>query len=458
MADMSKELGTPGGITLESSGGGAKSFVVEPLEINPDLAFPNSIAVFDEMRRTNGDVGSTLRAMIMPIISARWDFLTDGCRPEVINMVRAEVGLTAVGEATARRRRQGIVFKTHLKEALLCLPFGFMPFEQVYEPGPPMPGQESSGLSTVMHLRKLAPRLPPTITQIHVGRDGGLAGVSQTPLEGDKDIFIPVDQLVMYTLEKEGADWSGTSILRTAYKHHIINNKLHVLAAQIVERNGMGVPDLEYDPSRFPKEEADALVASFRAGATAGMARPVGTIFNLVGVTGTTVDPLPLIKHHEQAVAKSMLAMFLNLGHDAGARSLGETFLQVFNDSLQAVADMFADTFTEHVIRDLVELNYGPEEPYPTLTPGDLSANKAITAEALGLLIDAGAIRVDDGVEAQTRAQYGLPPMDPTTMRTTPKTETGTQKTALSAAGDNNLERANQLMARLLELQGEPHV
>lgn len=460
MAEQMKELGNPGGIVANSEGKGARAFVVEPLEINPDLAFPNSIPVFDEMRRTNGQVGSTLRAMTMPIISARWDLLTDGIRPEVADMVRAEVGLTAVGEATARRRRQGIMFKSHLKDALLCLPFGFMPFEQVYEPGPPMPGQESSGLSTVLHLRKLAPRLPRTITNIHVGRDGGLAGVSQAPLEGDKDVFIPVEQLVMYTLEKEGADWSGTSILRTAYKHHMINNKLHVLAAQIVERNGMGFPDLEYDPKSLPKDEADALVSNIRAGAKAGMSRPVGTNFKLIGVTGTTVDPLPLIQHHDQMTSKSMLAMFLDLGHDAGARSLGETFLQVFNDSLQAVADMFAETFTEHVIRDLVELNFGPEEPYPTLTPGDLSANKAITSTALKELIDAGAIQPDAPLEAQQRAQNGLPPLDPATVREAPaKAHTATTPdTALSAPSGDNLDRANQLMARLIELKGGTHV
>ncbi|MGL3805857.1 phage portal protein family protein [Paeniglutamicibacter sp. R2-26] len=453
MADQIKELGNPGGIAANSEGKGAKAYVVEPLELNPDLAFPNSIPVFDEMRRTNGQVGSTLRAMTMPIISARWDLLTDGIRPEVAEMVRAEVGLTKVGEATARRRRQGIVFKKHLKEALLCLPFGFMPFEQVYEPGPPMPGQENSGLSTVLHLRKLAPRLPRTITNIHVGRDGGLAGVSQAPLEGDKDIFIPVTQLVMYVLDQEGADWSGTSILRTAYKHHMINNKLHVLGPQIVERNGMGVPVLKGAAS-LPDDEKTRILSGLRAGALSHAFIPADSDLDLKGVTGSLVDPLPWIQHHDQMTSKSMLAMFLDLGHDAGARSLGETFLQVFNDSLQAVADMVAETFTEHVIRDLVELNYGPEEPYPTLTPGDLSANKAITSTALKELIDAGVIQPDAPLEAQQRAQRGLPELDPATVRAAPaKTPTAAAPAASLSAPGAAMERASELVARLAALQ-----
>ena len=122
---------------------------------------------------------------------------------------------------------------------------------------------------------------------------------------------------------------------------------------------------------------------------------------------------------------------------------------------------MFADTFTEHVIRDLVELNYGEDEPYPTLTPGDLSANKAITSAALAELMDAGAVRPDDALEAQTRAQYGLPLMDSATIReTAAKTPTaGTPAPTAALSGpDPVMDRAEALIARLAQLKGSNHV
>lgn len=433
------EVGTPGGIAISGDKKAVSAFVVEPLDPNPDLHFPASIPVYDEMRTTDGQVGSLLSAINLPILAARWQLTGATVRPEVMTFVRSELGLDLPDEALERRRKQGIVWLDHLETALLCLPFGFMPFEQVYEPGPPTPEQGNLGVPTLLHLRKLAPRLPRTVSQIHVGRDGGLAGISQPPLDpkAKDDIFIPVDRLVYYCHKREGADWSGRSILRTVYKNWLIGDKLLRLSAQIVERNGMGVPVVYYD-DKVSKAEAEQLGQDFRAGATASAAMPPGTKVELLGVTGQTVDPLPHMKYHDEKIAESALAMFKTLGHDAGARSLGDTFVDIFTQAVQSVADFFARVATEHVIRDLVELNFGVDEPYPVLTAGDLSANKAITTTALKELVDAGVIVPDDKLEAFMRSTSGLPVADP-----------GTARGGAAAAGaavdpaDDLLKRAN---------------
>ena len=400
------ERGTPGGIIEDGDGG----FHVDPLDPNPDLHFPLSVAVYDQMRRTDTGVSSLLRSISQPILSAGWDFAADGVRPEVLEACRAEFGITAPRGSRQRRRKHGIVWKEHLKEVLLMLPYGFMPFHQVYEPGPPIPGQEGSGLTKLMHVRKLAPRLPRTLTEINLARDGGLKGVTQTPLVGDKDVFIPVEELVYYVLDKEGADWTGNSILRTAYKDWLIKDKLIRVGAQTVERNGMGVPVITYESGNAEaKAAAEDNVKRFRAGANAGLALPSGTDARLMGVTGTTTDALPWIEKLDRNIAESGLAMFKTLGHDNGARSLGETFYDIFTASLQAVADLIAETATEHIIRDFVELNFGEDEPYPVLTPGDLAANKGITTEALKNLVDSGVVKTDDTLEAHVRQHHNLP-------------------------------------------------
>lgn len=447
------EVGVTGGLAVDGAAKGATSFVIEPLDPNPDLHFPASIPVFDEMRTTDGQVGSLLSAINLPILAARWQLSGQGVRPEVLDFVKTELGLDVTDEALERRRRQGIVWLDHLETALLALPFGFMPFEQVYEAGPPAPGQEALGVPTLLHLRKLAPRLPRTVSQIHVARDGGLAGISQPPLDpkAKDDIFIPVERLVYYCHKREGADWSGRSILRTVYKNWMISDKELRLSAQILERNGMGIPVLYYDPAKLDKASADQIVQDLRAGATAGASIPDGAAkLELMGVTGQTVDPLPHLKYHDEKIAESALAMFKTLGHDSGARSLGDTFVDIFTQAVQSIANYFGRVATEHVIRDLVELNFGPEEPYPVLRPGDLSANRAITTTAVKELVDAGIIKPDDRLEEFFRAANGLPVIDAATTRTAAPAAPAAPTAGL-AEGDDHLDRLEAVMVQLAE-------
>ena len=136
---------------------------------------------------------------------------------------------------------------------------------------------------------------------------------------------------------------------------------------------------------------------------------PEGVDFKLVGVSGSTVDPLPQIKHYSQQISKALAQGFQDHGHDSGARSLGETFLKVALRASQEIADLIADTFTEHVIRDLVELNFGEGTPYPVLSPGDIVANGDTDSAVLVDLAGAGLLTPDQGLEKHLRAQHGLP-------------------------------------------------
>jgi hypothetical protein len=436
------EIGTPGGIAISGDTKGASAFVIEPLDPNPDLHFPASIAVYDEMRSTDGQIGSLLSAINLPILAARWQLQGANVRPEIMKFVQTELGLDVPDEALERQRKHGIVWLDHLETALLALPFGFMPFEQVYEPGPPTAEQEGISESMLLHLRKLAPRLPRTVSNIFVGRDGGLFGIGQTPLDpkAKEDIFIPVERLVYYCHKREGADWSGRSVLRMIYKNWMIGDKILRLSAQIIERNGMQVPVLYYKAEGLAKADADAIVQGFRAGATAGATIPdgAGKLELLGGGSNSGAkDALDHMKHHDEKIAESALAMFKTLGHDSGARSLGDTFVDIFTQAVQSIANYFGRVATEHVIRDLVELNFGPEEPYPTLTAGDLSANRAITTSAIKELVDAKIIVPDQKLEDFMRAANGLPAADAETSRAEAAAATSADP------ADDALKRAN---------------
>ncbi len=397
--------------------GAPGQLLVDSTEETAELRFPESAIVYDRMRKTDGQHAAVLRAAMLPLQRTAWRLSGGDVNPKVMAFVESELGLA--GRAGRQRRRgQGVVWSEHLRLAMLQLVFGFMPFEQVYVVGPPSAGQE--GLSgDVAHLRKLAPRLPRTLTQTpRVERDGGLAGIVQTVAGAAADklagtsageAFIPVDRLAMFVHEREGADWTGTSIFRASYKHWLIKDGLLRLGPMVAERNGMGVPVVYFTEEADRKAALD-IATRVRAGADSGAALKNGMKLDLVGVSGSTRDELPLIRYHDEAAGRSTLAMFLNLGHDRGSQSLGETFADFFVMSLDAVADSIAETTTEHVIRDLVELNFGPDEAYPVLLADPIGAEATPTAEALKSLSDAGLLgSIDPDLVGEVRRRYGLP-------------------------------------------------
>lgn len=423
------EAGNPGNIRRTWNPTSGNTYESAPADHNPDLTFPRSVRVYDRMRR-DGKIASLLKAVSLPLLGAAWDLNTDGVDPSVVQLVRSEIGLPEPNSSLPKRRT-GVVWLDHLRESLMCLSMGFMPFEQVYLPE-----------NGVVHLRKLGPRQPRTISQIVVGADGGLVGIFQRPagwdmpqragVYGDQyivgssrdDVFIPVDRLAMYVLDKEGGDWTGVSLLRSAYGDWISKDGLRRLLPQIIERNSMGVPVIYYDESTgTTKEDALQQASDFRAGATAGLALSGTSRAELLGGKADVAGVIDAMKYYDQAMSSSVLAMFMDLGHDTGARSLGETFLHVFNSSLQSIADTIAATATEHVVRDLVRWNFGADMEYPTLTAGNLASQSVISPEAIAALLTSGALTADPGLEEALRKQHGLPSLPAGTVRTPPMTD-----------------------------------
>lgn len=410
-------------------------------ETNPDLQWPASVAVFDKMRREDSQVSSVLRAVTLPVRSASWTIDATGVRPEVAAHVAQDLGLPIRGqENPARPRTKGrFSWSEHLRLALLELVFGHSFFEQVYDTR-----NTPDGLA---HLAKLAWRPSRTISQINVAGDGGLLSIEQwSATKGT--VKIPVNRLVAYVNDREGGDWVGQSLLRSAYKNWLLKDRMLRAQALTVERNGLGVPVYTgaAAPDKASTDDATAwnererddglkVAQGFRAGEAAGASIPNGAKLELMGVSGSLPNIDEPIRYHDEQIARSVLAHFLNLGTETGSWALGSTFADFFTQSLNAVATQIGDVVQQHVIEDLVDLNWGPTEPAPQLIVEPIGTGHPATAEAIKSLLDAGAITLDDSLEAHMRELYGLPPhlpddntaaQDATTEPTTdPTTENG---------------------------------
>lgn len=413
---------------------GWSSLMDESHESNPALVWPASIDVYDKMRREDSQVGSVLRAVTFPIRRTTWMVDPAGAKASVTALVADSLGLPVKGKSprAALRTRDRFDFDEHLRLALLELVFGHSVFEQVYR-------VDDAGM---LRLRKLAWRPPRTISKWDVAEDGGLVAIEQYGHGGLRspgnsatgDVRIPVDRLVVYVNEREGANWVGTSLLRTAYKNWLLKDRMLRAQAVTVERNGMGIPVYEGAPLPTGVEmspaEADEWIAaqrndgerlakSARAGQDAGASIPNGAKFTLTGVTGQLPDADVPIRYHDEQIARAVLAHFLNLGTETGSWALGTTFAEFFVGSLNAVAQHIANTMQSHVVEDLVDANWGQNEPTPRIVPATIGEEQPATAEAIKSLVDSGLVVPDGVLEEFMRQRYKLPVKDEATARPT---------------------------------------
>ena len=404
------------------------AFAGDEHELNPALRWPLSVGVYDRMRREDAQVGSVLRAVTFPIRRTTWMIDPVGARDEVVDLVADSFGLPIKGRAVEPplRARGRFDFDEHLRLALLELVYGHSVFEQVYR-------VDSDGR---VRLRKLAWRPPRTISKWDVAVDGGLIAVEQYVL-GSVPARMPVDRLVVYTNEREGANWQGMSLLRTAYKNYLLKDRMMRAQALTVERNGLGIP--KYTGAPLPQDNmSDAEILAWqetqrdqglkvaretRAGDKAGLSIPNGATMELMGVSGKLPDTDGPIRYHDEQIARAVLAHFLNLGTETGSWALGSTFADFFVGSLNAVALHIANTCQRHVVEDLVDANWGPTEPAPRLVAAAIGEEQAATAEAVKALIDCGAIRTDRSLEEYLRQRYKLPVKDPWPPSTEPAQE-----------------------------------
>lgn len=386
--------------------------LVDVFETIPDLAWPSSTHTYAQMRH-DPQLQGILKAYTLPLRRASWSVDPAGCRPEVAQLVADDLGLPLLGadETPAAARRRGISWAEHLRLATLELVFGHMPFERRYEVLGTQPGQT--------RLRALSERMPSTIQQILIGDDGALAGIQQHPrllisgesVKGPPPI-IGVDRLVWYAHEREGAAWWGTSVLRPAYGAWLIKRELWRITPTMLRRNGMGIPEVTAPPGGTPAQVAEAqrLASAIRVGEQAGMGLPNGFTVKFRGVEGTLPDALPFIEYLDQQMSRMALAGMLDLGNTPnGSRALGESFIDLFLFALQAVAEQIAATATTGLAVDMVNLNWGEDEPAPQIIVGDIGADNEVTAQSLQLLMQSGALAADPELEAYVRREWNLP-------------------------------------------------
>lgn len=367
----------------------------------PELTWPRSIRTYEAMRN-DAQIKALLQAATLPIRRYKWMIDPNGAPANVVQRVAEDFGLPVKGEDAkpTGRRRNRFSHDYHLYHSLLAFTYGFMFFEQV---GDIVDGQ--------WRLRKLAPRMPESIMDIRVEKDGGLRSIKQNL--GLPAIEIPVNRLVAYVWEREGGNWVGRSMLRPLYKNWLIKDRLLRVDAIKHERNGVGIPVAtgSQDMQRPQLDELGLMAQKFKAGESAGGAIPYGSKLDLVGVSGAVPDTVASIRYHDESMARAFLAMFIQLGQTTtGSRALGSEFIDYFALSQETMANWYCAVTNEHVIEDMVDWNDGEDVAAPTICFERDEEPELAIADFVEM-VKSGAITTDPELEAAMREKYNLPEM-----------------------------------------------
>jgi predicted ABC-type ATPase len=388
---------------------GQGGLLTEWAETVPDLTWPDSVLTYGRMRR-DARITAVLSSFVLPIMRTNWAVDPEGIdRSAAVDLVSQDLGLPVLGEKGQPDESSipGFKWHEHVRLALLNLVYGHMPFEKWYE--------DRGGLT---HLAGVQERQPHTISMIDINDDGTVNSISQNT----QNEPIPANRLLWYSHEREGANWAGVSLLRSCYTPWILKHETLRVHATSIRRFGMGVPNVEAPPGSTPGQIAQAqqLASGMRVGDTAGAGLPNGFKLNITGMTGSAPDSLGFLNYLDQQITTSALAQIIELGHAGyGSRALGESFLDLFLLSLQAIADNIGDTATigdpgmPGLAKSLVEYNWGEGEPVPRIVATDVGDRHEITATAVSEMITSGALSPDPNLEAFLREAWGLPERDP---------------------------------------------
>lgn len=365
-------------------------------DYNDALNPPQSYAIFDKMRLGDGTVSAALRVIKMPLLNADWSIepASDSAQDrEIASFIEADLNnMTTSRHATMR-------------QILLHLDYGNAPFEKVWR-------MEAGQV----HLQKLAFRHPRTITKWLTDANGGLAGIEQLTSPDFRVAEIPVNKLIVFVNDLEGSNFTGISILRPAYKHWYYVDGLERVQAIAIEKRSQGVDVVTLSGEAVTDQrKLDAERAAMTMHGHEKMyyvAVKEQNEYDVKGIEGDVLDPLPAIERHDLRVVRSMITEFLAMGAGStGSLAMHRDKSSFSLMALGGVANNVVETVNAHLIKQWVDYNWTVKE-YPRLKYTHLDARPlAEFAEAILKFSQAKALSPTIEVENAARAMLDLPPI-----------------------------------------------
>ena len=374
---------------------------------------------FDEMRRADPQVAMLLSVVKDPIKSATWGIRAVDDSDEELEIAEfvEHVLFKDMGYSDGSKVK---TFSEFIIEALTFVEFGFSVFEVVHKlvENHPVYG-------TYHGIADIAFRHQRSILEWHLNKNGSIREVRQFVGSGDLDVDVMIDgaNLLVFSINKEGDNYQGISMLRPCFGSFFRKNIYRKLQAIGIERAAKGVPIGIIPEDMIKRDDYEAQRAAFQDVLDKLESHETNSI--ILGA-GFTIDQLKIVHDADKIqrvinsenveMTKSFLANFMELGleNNSGSFALGSDLSDIFLSGLTCKARIIEERVDLCLIRKIVQAKFGNRLAYPKLKATGIN-DKAGTelAEVLKSLNDTGALQVSDALKKHVHELYALPPFDP---------------------------------------------
>lgn len=357
--------------------------------------------IYRRMSKGDAIIGMILRVHKNPIRSASWgvELPDDATDDEKLAIELLNHTIFKGGKET---------FDCFLGRVLSCLEYGYSAFEKWWE---------AYDYQGTRYLKPcLGQRLQTSLENIWLKENV----VRQFTIEKGM-VDIPLSDFIFFTLNKQGDDLRGESILRnaySAYKDKLIYRTYMGIGAQ---RSAGGVPTMTVPKGTKPDSKdymaAESLLQGLLVHENAYMIFQEGWKFEILE---SKFDPDKLQKPIESAnteMAISVLAQFVLLGQqgNTGAFALSRDQSDFFLDGLQYVVSLVEETYHREVITPFIKYNFGEKIDPQRIKLKGTNLNKKAGQElatVLSTLKGGGFITATIDDEIALRKQLDMPELN----------------------------------------------
>lgn len=377
--------------------------VITSEEYNENLQWREWIRIAEKMRRSDPTIAQILSLLILPILAATYKVAPASPDPKHLEHA-------SFAESSLMHDLDGQSFTDVLRQALIMLWAGFMIFEKVWK-------LNENG---AYKWSQFAPRMPRTIYRWWEGADRRLVGVQQwawnPATQGYMYVNIPAGNLLRFTLNQEGANYEGISVLRPCYGPWFMKQAFMKLMAVGFEKEHVGIPVVSL-PEGYADDDikrAQQIGRNVRSNEQAFVTLAPGWAIEWLKSRSPEKKGggiLDAIKYFDTQILNAVLAGFIMMGQ-AGTGSYAASTDQstIFLKSLQAYARYICDVFSLDAIPQLLRYNYGPLDLYPRLIAQNIQAfSIKDLSRSLREVADAGLLRPSVEIEDYLYDMTGIP-------------------------------------------------
>lgn len=363
--------------------------------------------LWDKLRRSDSKIKMVLKAVKAPILGGHWNIQAAKNSAKTADY---EKHAALVEQVLFRDLTQS--WTQQVREILTFLDFGFSLFEITHKP---VMGDQTFG--NYSSIAKLGWRSPRTIERWNLDqKTGGLLSVTQQAY-GDlqRNVNMEGRFLLVFTHDREGDNYEGVSALRPCYgawKRKSMYQRLQAVGIEkyAVPTPKMKVPAGKEDDPAF--ESAKQVLEKFTSHENQYIMYPEGWDVDFASPSNFDASKIQEAISKENAeIASAFLVNFLELGQQgSGSWALSNDLSDFMLLSIQHVADDICEILNRVLVRQIVEMNFGPQAEYPQIVCAGIKDKPGKElADLLKSLADGKLLTPDSDLEANIREKYDLP-------------------------------------------------